>query len=77
MARTHQRLTAVSINRNKEPGYYPDGDGLYLQVASAGAKSWIYRYMLSARRREMGLGAASVVSLTQARAKVAAARQLV
>lgn len=36
------------------PGYYADGDGLYLQVTDAGAKSWIYRYMLAKRRREMG-----------------------
>jgi integrase len=77
MAQTHQRLTTLSIAKKVAPGYYADGAGLYLQVTSAGAKSWIYRYMLARRRREMGLGALSDVSLAQARAKAIAARQLV
>jgi hypothetical protein len=77
MARIHQRLTALSAARKNESGYYADGDGLYLQVASQGARSWIYRYMLAGRRREMGLGACSDISLAQARAKVTAARLMV
>jgi integrase len=77
MARLHQRLTALSIARQKVAGYYADGDGLYLQVASGDSKSWIYRYMLAGRRREMGLGACSSVSLAQAREKATAARQMV
>jgi integrase len=76
MARLHQRLKALSISKKMEPGYYADGGGLYLQVTDAGTKSWIYRYMLAKRRREMGLGALADVSLAQARAKASAARQL-
>jgi hypothetical protein len=30
--------------------------GLYLQVSADGAKSWIFRFMLDGRAREMGLG---------------------
>ncbi|MFL2782640.1 MAG: Arm DNA-binding domain-containing protein [Rhodospirillales bacterium] len=29
--------------------------GLYLQVGKSGAKSWLYRFMLNGRAREMGL----------------------
>lgn len=65
MARSHRRLTSLSVNRKKQEGYYADGDGLYLQVTSSGAKSWLYRYMLAGRRREMGLGACADVSLAQ------------
>lgn len=49
------------------PGYYPDGDGLYLQVSGSGSKSWIYRYTLAGKSREMGLGSLAVLSLADAR----------
>jgi hypothetical protein len=77
MARSHRRLTALSITRKKQPGYYADGDGLYLQVTNTDARSWILRYMLAGRRREMGLGALSEVSLAEARTRATAARQMV
>ena len=40
------------------------------------AKSWIYRYMLRGRAREMGLGSLSAFGLSEARARATAARQL-
>ena len=55
MARTVGRLTALKVERAKKPGMHADGGGLYLQITSGGA-SWIYRYMLNGRAREMGLG---------------------
>ncbi len=55
---------------------YADGGGLYLQVTGTGAKSWIYRYMLRGREREMGLGSLSAVCLADARAKAAECRSL-
>jgi integrase len=48
---------------------YPDGGGLYLQVTSAGAKSWIYRFSLRGKSREMGLGSLTTISLADARLK--------
>jgi hypothetical protein len=45
-----------------------DGGGLYLQVTKGGGRSWIFRYQLNGRRREMGLGSAADLSVTQARA---------
>jgi hypothetical protein len=54
---------------------YPDGGGLYLQVTSGGA-SWVYRYMLDSRAREMGLGPLRLYSLQEARAKALDAARL-
>jgi hypothetical protein len=76
MARTTERLTALRVTRAKKPGMYPDGGGLYLQVTGAGAKSWIFRFMLQRRPREMGLGPLSAVSLADARRKAAECRAL-
>ena len=35
---------------------FGDGDGLYLQVAPGDTKSWLFRYTLHGKAREMGLG---------------------
>lgn len=87
MARTIHRLKPISLSRKLDSGYHSDGGGLYLQVTDAGAKSWIFRYSIAKRRREMGLGPYSaktdggsekvVVSLQDARQRAAGARQLV
>src|SRR5215831_16289752 len=47
MARKVERLTALKVEKAKRPGMYADGAGLYLQVTSEGAKSWIYRFSLN------------------------------
>ena len=76
MARTTGRLTALKVMRSTgKPGMYADGGGLYLQVTPGGA-SWIYRYMLSGRAREMGLGPLALYGLQDARAKALDARRL-
>jgi integrase len=48
-------LKAKQIEHAKV-GMHADGGGLYLRVQAKGAKSWIYRYQLNGRRREMGIG---------------------
>jgi Arm DNA-binding domain len=70
------RLNARKVSRAKAPGMYADGRGLYLQVTSAGGASWVYRYMLGGRAREMGLGSLTAVTLAQARQKATDARSL-
>jgi integrase len=74
-------LTARKAETVKEPGYYGAGGGLYLQVMPKGGKTWIYRYQIAGRRRDMGLGSASdpatKLSLADAREKALAARKLV
>jgi hypothetical protein len=32
-----------------------DGRGLYLRVSATGAKSWVFRFQLDGKRRDMGL----------------------
>src|SRR5665647_1183029 len=76
MARTVDKLSALRIAKETRPGLYGDGSGLYLRVSDAGAKSWVFRFMLNRRPREMGLGALSAVSLANAREKAADARKL-
>jgi integrase len=56
--------------------YIHKGSGLYLQTAK-GKGSWVLRYMLNGKQREMGLGPARVVSSTEARKRAIAAQLLV
>jgi len=75
------QLKPLDIDRLTSPGMYADGAGLYLQVTlnardSRPAKSWVYRYMLRGKAREMGLGSLNAVSLKQARAKALDCRGL-
>lgn len=67
MAQTIGKLTALKVQRAKAPGMYSDGGGLYLQVTSESAKSWIFRYQLAGKAREMGLGSLLSMSLADAR----------
>jgi len=63
-------LNARGVATIKEPGYHADGGGLYLCVTSTGAaisKSWILRYQVNGKRREMGLGSLSTLPLSEAR----------
>ena len=66
MARLTKRLTDKGLRR-RPPGLHPDGDGLYFQVSSGGGKSWILRTMIRGKRRDIGLGGLSTVSLAEAR----------
>jgi integrase len=77
LRRTLHQLTALSIARAKEPGYLADGGGLYLQVTAPDARSWIFRFQLDKRRREMGLGPFPEISLAVARNLAQEARALV
>src|SRR5215471_5284962 len=70
------RLSAVVVPKLKDPGLHPDGGGLYLQVTKGGARTWVYRFMLHSRAREMGLGPLYIVSLSKARDKAREARAL-
>ncbi len=59
-------LAAAALARSKTRGYYGDGGGLYMQVTPGGA-SWVYRFKVDGRLREMGLGPVHTVSLAEAR----------
>jgi len=70
------RLTAKKVENLKEPGFHGDGEGLYLKVGKGGAKSWILRTVVHGRRRDLGLGSASLTSLSEARTKAREFRKI-
>ncbi len=75
------RLSARATQTQREPGYYADGAGLYLQVKVAAAeaqvtRSWLFRYKRSDRQNWMGLGSLRDVSLADARQRAAECRRL-
>lgn len=67
MARQVNKLTDRTVKSKTERGLYSDGNGLNLQITKAGVKSWLFRFMLDGKAREMGLGPIHEVTLSQAR----------
>ncbi len=51
MARGINRLSAKEVETTKRSGLLADGGGLYLQVSRAGAKSWLFKFMLKGSTR--------------------------
>lgn len=66
MAKTN-KLSATKVDGAKKRGMYGDGGGLWLRVTSPEVRSWVMRFTLHGRVREMGLGALSTISLAGAR----------
>ena len=81
MARAINRLSPRFVATTKKSGRHADGGGLYLQVSQARSegvtKSWLYRFMLDGKARQMGLGPLTTVSLQEARADALECRKLV
>lgn len=77
MGRRSNRLTAKAVEQQKRAGYWPDGDGLYLQVSPTRTKSWVFRFTLRGKTHEMGLGSLTSFGLAEARERAQAARKLV
>jgi integrase len=74
------RLTQADLKRRK-PGMYGDGGGLWLQITTGAAghanRSWLFRFGIAGKRREMGLGPTHIVGLREAREKTTELRRLV
>ncbi|MBX8812140.1 integrase arm-type DNA-binding domain-containing protein [Ochrobactrum sp. MR34] len=66
MARGLNKLSALAV-KNAPAGKYADGGGLWLHKRDDGGAQWVLRITIHGRRREMGLGSVSVVSLKEAR----------
>ena len=64
--RPHNALSAAFV-RSAKPGYYCDGNGLYLRVDRSGARRWEQRLQIQGRPRTLGLGGYQLVSLAEAR----------
>ena len=69
-------LSAQKVKTAK-PGRHGDGRGLFLYVKPSGTRSWVLRYQVQGRRRDLGLGAYPDVSLAMARERAAEARRLI
>lgn len=74
MASGLNKLTARGVASLSERGRYADGGGLYLQIDGKGVKQWTFRFQLTGRRSEMGLGGTDAVPLAQARKLAAQCR---
>jgi integrase len=68
-------LKVTAIARAKAPGYYSDGGGLFLQISRYGTASWVFRYRVTGRLREMGLGSLDTIGLADARERARKARE--
>ncbi len=73
--RNAKPLTAVAVGKLTKPGRYAVGDGAYLQIATGGTKSWLFRYKRDGKARHMGLGPYSLLTLAEAREKAREARR--
>ena len=60
-------LSPRFVSTVDKAGKYWDGHGLLLVVQPSGSRSWIQRLTIRGRRRELGLGSLSAVSLKRAR----------
>src|SRR4051812_43363942 len=72
-------LTPPAVKHAK-PGRHADGGGLFLLVKETGKRSWVFRYKLAGRERDMGLGGAvgpGSIPLAAARTKAAALKLMV
>jgi integrase len=81
MAKGIERLSPRAVATAKcPPGksarFLADGGGLYLRVGFSGSKSWIYRYMIAGKSRDMGLGPLHTVGLAEARSAAREQRRL-
>lgn len=70
------KLTALKVKQESNPGFYADGNGLYLKVDQSGAKRWIQRIVINGKRTDIGLGSIALVSLTDARTQAIQNRAL-
>ncbi|MFC3208202.1 tyrosine-type recombinase/integrase [Aquamicrobium soli] len=69
------RLTAKAVS-SLPPGKHADGGGLWIYKRENGAQ-WVLRFTIHGRRREMGLGSLSLVSLKEAREAASECRKVV
>lgn len=70
------KLNPKQVENLTEPGTYEDGEGLRLVVKPSGRKSWLLRFQLAGRRREMGLGSYPEISLKNARLEASTQRRI-
>jgi integrase len=67
MAKTIEKLSDLRVRYLKKRGFYSDGGNLYCRVVSDTSRSWMFRYALHGKSRDMGLGGYPEISLADAR----------
>lgn len=79
MPKVAKELSPIEIKRLNKVGHHPVGgvSGLLLQVTKSGAKSWILRTVVGAKRRDIGLGGYPSIPLGLARDKAREAKELI
>jgi integrase len=77
MPKKARELSALEVKRLTEPGFYAVGGvaGLNLQVTATGARSWVLRATVGARRRDIGLGGYPDTTLAAARERARETRE--
>jgi integrase len=76
MAKKIELLSAVKVRNLKGPGYFADGGSLYHRVAPGGSRGWIFRYTMTGKTRDMGLGPYPQITLADARVHARECRAL-
>jgi hypothetical protein len=71
-----EALTGDFIRSVQASGFYADGNGLYLKVDGSGSKRWILRTFVQGKRRDIGLGSCTEISLLVARARAQRLRKV-
>jgi integrase len=79
MPKKAKELEAIQVKRLTKSGLHAVGGvaGLLLQVTPTGARSWILRTMVGAKRRDIGLGGFPDVTLAMAREKAREAKEMI
>ena len=77
MPRRATEISPLAVSRLSAPGLHFVGGvpGLALQIQPAGARSWLLRYVVGGKRREMGLGAYPGVGLADAKRRAREERE--
>jgi hypothetical protein len=75
-----RELNSLQVQKMNAPGRYRCGPSLWLQVTpmkeGGVTKSWVLRYKVNGRGRQMGLGSLSLFTLKEARDRARKFRQL-
>lgn len=73
----HDMPLSAQKTKTAKQGRHGDGLGLFLFVKASVARSWVLRFQVQGRRRDLGLGAFPEVSLALARERANEARTLI
>lgn len=71
------KLSAAFVRQATTPGIFIDGGGLRFQVTRAAGRRWFMRVTVNGKPRDLALGTADIVSMSEAREIASAVRKAV